>query len=110
MLLEMKGEFVECDGIISELTEEKKKAVRGELVSISYPYYRAVYEDKELVYHSVVRRINVCVGQSIDLLFNERTGLLWAKGDLPLLKKQIIKRFLTICTIVAVLAMTIFLL
>jgi len=109
MKSERTGSFVECKGVISELIEEKKKAMCGELVSISYPCYRIVYEDKELVYHSVVSRTNVCVGQSVSLFFNKEKKLLWAKGDLILLKKQITKRILSICAIVIVLAIILFL-
>jgi len=109
MTSERTGAFVECKGVISELIEEKKKAMCGELVSISYPCYRTVYEDKELVYHSVVSRINVCVGQSVSLFFNNKKRLLWAKGDLILLRNQITKRILSICAIVIMLAITLFL-
>ena len=109
MMSEKTGSFVECKGIVSELIEEKKKAMRGELVSISYPCYRTVYEDKELVYHSVVSRINVCVGQSVSLFFNKEKRFLWAKGDLILLRKQITKRILSICAILIMLVITLFL-
>ena len=110
MLSERSGEFVECEGIVSELIEEKKKAMHGELVSVSYPYYRTVHEGGELFYRSVVMRINVNIGQPVDLFFNKQKGLLWAKGDLPLLKKHIIKKLITICILSSVLVITVFLL
>ena len=103
---EEAGNYIECEGYVSELLEEKKKAIQGALVFQSYPCYRAAYGGSELVYTSVIKRFNITVGDSVVLLYNEGSGVLWAKGDMPLLKKQILLRIFILCALVTALLLS----
>jgi len=101
---ERSGEYVERDGIVSVLHEEKKKAVQGVLVSVSYPGYNSEGgKAGELKYTSVVKRLNVNVGDKILLFHNKASGLIWADGDLILLKKQMFTRLLIMLGLVGLL-------
>jgi hypothetical protein len=79
------GSYIKVEGSVVELIDEKKKAIDGEMVSLCYPRY-ATIGDKELSYVSFVKRRQTELGQAVTLCYEERTGLIWAQGDLELLK------------------------
>ena len=103
---ESRGGLTECDGEVFELLDERRGSHKGVSVNWCYPHYRAVVGGKELCYRSVVRRSGVTVSQPATLCCEERTGLLWAKGDIGLLKRQILYRAAMMIGLVAVLILT----
>ena len=91
---ELTGSCIECRGTVAELMEKKVRNVNGKMVTISFPRYVAEYGDKTLDYISKVKTANTEVNSPVVLLYAESAGLIWASGDLPLLKRQIIGRLL----------------
>jgi hypothetical protein len=93
---ENEGDYVKIDGKITKLHDESKKALQGELVTVSYPEYTASYDEQEINYISVVRRLNSKVGDEALLYRNNETGFTWAKDDMRILKKNILLRLFMI--------------
>ncbi|MCL2840097.1 MAG: hypothetical protein FWE05_04925 [Defluviitaleaceae bacterium] len=91
---ELQGNYIECSGTVAELLEKKVRNVNGKMVTISFPRYIADYGETTLDYISKVKKANIEVNSSVVLLYAESAGLIWAKDDLPLLKRQIIGRLL----------------
>jgi len=91
---ELQGSYVECSGTVAELLEKKVRKVNGKTITISFPRYIAEYGGTTLNYISKVKTANTEVNNPVVLLYAESAGLIWAKDDLPLLKRQIIGRLL----------------
>jgi len=102
---EQGGRIKEYDGIVVEKTEEKLKAISGEMVDICYPRYKATVDGKELFHQSSVRRRGVEIDQVVAMVYDEGTGTIWVKDDVPLVRKQLIRRILLICTLLAMMAL-----
>jgi len=105
-----EGKIVEIKGKVKILYEEKKKALNGRVVTISNPLYTGFYNERELNYVSVVKRIESNIGDEVVLKYDEAKELLWAEGDLQLLKRQILIRFLVFFVLTVVLMISVFVL
>lgn len=88
----LKDMVVEIPGKIVDLTNEEKKAFDGQMVITSYPLYECEINGKTRVIQSTVRYKNAFLGQDIILYYNKDSDELWAKNDLPLIKKQMMFR------------------
>jgi len=91
---EQQGSYVECNGTVAELLEKKVRKINGQAITVAFPRYVAEYGDKTLDYISKVKTANTVVNSPVVLLYAESAGLIWAKDDLPLLKRQIIGKML----------------
>jgi hypothetical protein len=80
------------EGKVDSLVEETKKAFNGQLVILAYPMYKYELEGKSKYLQSIVKYRNINVGQSVALLYSKETGEVWAKNDIPLMKRQLIIR------------------
>lgn|GEM_PF-6119927 len=87
---EHSGDFVRFDGDVIEILEERKRAVHGKMIAVGYPHYKALYNGEELSYTSMVSRVDYIVGEKYELCYEPRTGVLWADGDLLLMKRKIV--------------------
>lgn len=102
---ESGGCFAELTGSVVELIDEKKSVLDGKAYSISYPRYVGSHMGKDIKYNSVVRR-QVSVGDSMTIRYDERSGFVWAKGDMELMKRQILVRVLILAALLALLTIT----
>jgi len=91
---ELHGNYIEVGGTVAELLEKKVRNVNGKMVTISFPRYVAEHGDKTFGYISKVKTANTEVNSPVVLLYAESAGLIWAKDDLPLLRRQIIGKLL----------------
>lgn len=88
----VKDALEPIEGKVDSLAEETKKAFNGELVTMSFPLYKYELEGKAKYLQSLVRYRNMSVGQSVQMLYSKETGEVWAKNDIPLIKRQLIIR------------------
>jgi hypothetical protein len=93
---ESLGGYVEVCGVVLELHGAKRRKIKGATTTISFPRYVADYGGKKIDFISRVKRGWVNEGDTVVLMHYELDNVIWAKGDLPLLKRQIIGRLLVI--------------
>lgn len=103
---EKVGDYIKFDGEVTALHDEKKKAIKGKLVTVSFPRYTATIDEQEVNYLSVVKRLSVSIGGNVELYRNNNSGFVWAKGDINILKKDIAVR-ITMIIILAVVVLAV---
>jgi len=91
-----QGDYIILDGTITHLHDEKKKAIKGKLEDVSYPQYSTSVNGLDLIYTSVVKHLNKKIGDTAELKYNSKTGLIWIDKDLKMLKSVIVMRILMI--------------
>jgi len=56
---EREGDYVTLNGEVTHLHYVKKKAIQGKLEIISFPQYTTVFEEQEINYLSITRRLGI---------------------------------------------------
>lgn len=103
-----KGRAVRQKGkIISSYGEEKIKKGKKSIDTF-YPVYQYRNEkNEEIKFNGLVRYAgDKNIGSEVDILYDKETGEAWCERDLPLMKKQIVTRFLLTMAVIAVLIAT----
>lgn len=95
----IKGTITSCYG---EETERK------DLKSL-YPIYECEIDGEKKKLSGLVRYLGErreVVGKQVNMFYDKETGELWSEEDLPLMKKQIIVRLITVLVLVALVIIT----
>ena len=100
------GEMQIVEGHIFEKIAEENKAFQGAMINVCLPKFEYVVSGEKRYYQSTVRYQNARIGQSEEIGFCERTGEAWVIKDIPLMKKDLAIRVITILAILIVLVLT----
>lgn len=103
---EKEGEIKIVDGSIFQKNAEANKAFRGEMINLCLPKFEYEVKGKKRYYQSTVRYQNASVGQSNKIGYCERTGEAWVITDIPLMKKELTMRMITMLAILLLLLAT----
>lgn len=103
-------DIIKLDGIVSSISEEKKKAIDGSLVTLKMPIYECVLDGKKQHIYSMNYFSKIDVGDEVTICYSEEKGVLWAEKDIPLLRrKMIIQIVMSMCLVIVMIAETIIL-
>lgn len=97
------------EAIFDSAYGDEKTKIKGKLVRIYYPIYKASVNGNQYTLKSLVREVGDFenrIGEKITLLFDDETGELWCEKDIPLMMKQIKTRLLMMAILVALVIVT----
>lgn len=104
--LEKLDEIITTDGNIFEKVAEENKAFQGAMVNLCLPKFEYEISGKKRYCQGTVRYRNASIGQSVKIGYCERTGEAWAIKDIPLMKKDLLIRVITMIAILMLLVIT----
>ena len=104
--LEKDGEIIMADGNVFEKVAEENKAFQGVMVNVCLPKFEYEIGGEKRYCQGTVRYHNASIGQLVRIGYCERTGEAWVIKDIPLMKKDLLVRMLTMIAILMLLVLT----
>lgn len=104
-----RDRVIKVDGLLSSFYGEEVTKRKKEIITSFYPIYDCVIEGKKISLNGVVRYMgkgSEAVGQKTVLLYDKETGEVWCEKDLPLMKKQIKVRVITVLALLILMIVT----